>query len=362
LRAGFNDAEAKTNVTIKLRRRIVLVCVLGVLAALILHRVHSFAANRAAKGSEASAYKAAAGPFDTGVDADLVLHDARRNKDLHVKITYPAADGKFPVIVFSHGFGGSQETYASLTEYWAARGYVVIQPTHDDSIAQRKERGEIHGVMQGFSTLGEDISDFAKWRNRARDISFVIDSLEEIERRAPAVAGKMDRGHIGVGGHSFGALTTELIGGLTFTPPGESKPESLADRRVSALLVLSGAGPRQRGVDEQSWESITAPMMLMTGTRDLGVGGLRPEQRIKPYELVRSVHKYAIVLDGGGHMTFTGIPAKMDAEPAVLYETVKMASVAFWDAYLKDSAKAESYLHSPQLVDFSGGKAKLSAQ
>jgi predicted dienelactone hydrolase len=348
--------------TLPFQRRIVFLIVVALLAGIVLRRAFIFAANRATKGAESSAYKAVAGPFDTDIAADIVLHDAQRNKDLHVKVTYPKADGKFPVIVFSHGFGGSKDTYASLTAYWAARGYVVIQPTHDDSIAQRKANGEIHGVMQGFSTLREDISDPAAWRNRTRDVSFAIDSLDEIERRVPGTAGKLDRSHIGVGGHSFGALTTELLGGLTFTPPGASKPESLADRRISALLVLSGAGPRQRGVTESSWENITAPLMLMTGTRDMGVGGLNPDMRIKPYELVHSVHKYAIVLQGGVHMTFTGMPAKTGIEPAVLFETVEAASTAFWDAYLKNSEAAGTYLHSPALVDFSGGKAKLTTE
>jgi predicted dienelactone hydrolase len=344
------------------QRRIVTLIVVMILAAIVLRRAYIFASNRAAKGAESSAYKAVAGPFDTDSAADIVLHDAQRNKDLHVKVTFPKADGKFPVIVFSHGFGGSKDTYASLTAYWAARGYVVIQPTHDDSIAQRKANGEIHGVMQGFSTLREDIADPAAWRNRTRDVSFVIDSLDEIERRVPGTAGKLDRSHVGAGGHSFGALTTELLGGLTFTPPGASKPESLADRRISALLVLSGAGPRQHGVTESSWENITAPLMLMTGTRDMGVGGLNPDMRIKPYELVHSVHKYAIVLQGGVHMTFTGMPAKTGIEPTVLFETVEVASTAFWDAYLKNSEAAGTYLHSPALVDFSGGKAKLTTE
>lgn len=352
--------------TIATRRRIAIISVIALLAAIAFHRAHLFAANRAAnraqKAAESSAYIPATGPFETAEENDLVLRDAQRSKNLHVKITFPSSPGKFPVIIFSHGFGGSKDTYASLTQYWSARGYIVIQPTHDDSIAQRKSTGEIRGPLEGLSTLREDIADPAAWRNRTRDISFTIDSLDEIERRIPAASGKFDRTHIGVGGHSFGALTTELIGGLTFTPTGASHPESLADRRVSALLVLSGAGPRQRGVEESSWQNIDAPLMLMTGTRDMGVAGLRPDQRIKPYQLVRSVHKYAIVLDGGTHMTFTGNPAKSGREPAVLFETVQAATTAFWDAYLKNSEKAESYLHSPALVDFSQGKAKLDAQ
>ena len=100
----------------------------------------------------------------------------------------------------------------------------------------------------------------------------------------------------------------------------------------------------------------------MTGTRDMGVGGLNPDMRIKPYELVHSVHKYAIVLQGGVHMTFTGMPAKTGIEPTVLFETVEVASTAFWDAYLKNSEAAGTYLHSPALVDFSGGKAKLTTE
>jgi predicted dienelactone hydrolase len=50
--------------------------------------------------------------------------------------------GQFPVIVFSHGAGGSGQNYFPLTHYWATHGYVIIQPTHNDSIALRRERGD----------------------------------------------------------------------------------------------------------------------------------------------------------------------------------------------------------------------------
>ena len=84
-----------------LQRRIAILIVVTLLAAIVLRRAYIFAANRAMKGAESSAYKPVAGPFETDGAADIVLHDAQRNKELHVKVSYPKADGKFPVIVFS---------------------------------------------------------------------------------------------------------------------------------------------------------------------------------------------------------------------------------------------------------------------
>jgi hypothetical protein len=70
--------------TLLLRRRIIILSVAALFAALVLHRVYIFAANRADKGSESSAYTALAGPFETASADDLLLHDAQRNKDLRI--------------------------------------------------------------------------------------------------------------------------------------------------------------------------------------------------------------------------------------------------------------------------------------
>ena len=53
-----------------------------------------------------------------------------------VLICYPkdiSADKPEPVIVFSHGLGGSRETYAAYGMHWASYGYVVIFPQHHGS-------------------------------------------------------------------------------------------------------------------------------------------------------------------------------------------------------------------------------------
>src|ERR1700685_27170 len=65
---------------------------------------------------------------------ETTWHDADRNRDVPVKIYYPttapAAAGKLPIIIFSHGLGGSREGYSYLGKYWASHGYISVHLTH----------------------------------------------------------------------------------------------------------------------------------------------------------------------------------------------------------------------------------------
>ena len=55
---------------------------------------------------------------------DFPLRDADRNRDIPLKAYLPEGDGPFPVILFSHGAGGSKDGYAYSNGHWA-RGVVV---------------------------------------------------------------------------------------------------------------------------------------------------------------------------------------------------------------------------------------------
>ena len=159
---------------------------------------------QAAGATKQTVYEPKPGPLQVRIVEKLVLQDAKRKKDLQLRITYPDSGGPFPVIVFSHGAFGSKDNYLPLAEYWAGYGYVILQPTHSDSRAL--------GVRPG------DPQAFQDWQSRPADISFVLDSLEELPTKEPALRGKMDAGRIGVGGHSFGANTAQLVGGAKAFP------------------------------------------------------------------------------------------------------------------------------------------------
>lgn len=63
----------------------------------------------------------------------IVLSAPGRGENLQVRVSAPTNGRNLPIIVFSHGSGSSLEGYGPLVDFWAAHGFVVIQPTHLDS-------------------------------------------------------------------------------------------------------------------------------------------------------------------------------------------------------------------------------------
>ena len=91
-------------------------------------------------------YGPTSGPYKVLTVENIVLHDAARNKNIPIKIYYPAALGRFPVIIFSHGALASKDSYSGLGEYWASYGYVSIHPSHSDSVADLGFRGTLRAT------------------------------------------------------------------------------------------------------------------------------------------------------------------------------------------------------------------------
>ena len=74
--------------------------------------------------------QSAPGPLHATVSADIALDPARADRILPVNVWYPVdpVDAPFPLVVLSHGLGGSVEYLLPLAEVWASRGYVVALP------------------------------------------------------------------------------------------------------------------------------------------------------------------------------------------------------------------------------------------
>jgi predicted dienelactone hydrolase len=58
----------------------------------------------------------------------LSVRDDTRDRDVPIRVYVPPGDDPAPVVLFSHGLGGSRDTSPYLGEHWARRGYVAGNP------------------------------------------------------------------------------------------------------------------------------------------------------------------------------------------------------------------------------------------
>ncbi|MBC8044773.1 MAG: acetylhydrolase [Rhizobacter sp.] len=301
--------------------------------------------------------------FNDGVQVadDLVLRDAARGRDVPLKIYYPPATamggGQMPVILFSHGSGASKEQYEYLGRHWAAQGYVSVHLTHfgsDLSVIKDKPR------LSAMSELREASNDTLNIHARPRDISFVIDSFDEIEKRVPALKGKLSRSQIGVAGHSFGSNTTLLVAGARLYEPDGVK--TFSDARVKAFVALSPQGTGRLGITKDSWQPIAAPVLLMTGTEDKGMdGGEDYLWRLESYNGLSAGNKYLVVIAGATHLTFAGQAPKRSGasiDPAHLAYITRITT-EFWSLYLEPQPDAKTFFTPSAFAAFSNGQATL---
>jgi len=333
-----------------------------------------------------SPYTAPEGVYQVSIADDVTVRDGKRNKELKIKVYAPDAPGRFPLIVFSHGAGGSRESFGPLAHYWAAHGFICIHPSHADALVGGSSAGMSPRGALG-SLLARTLGSPTAWVNRARDISSVIDGLDQVEKGVPSLKGHLDRKRIGVGGHSFGAFTAMLIGGATVDLSAGEKDRTFLDPRVKAILVVSGQGTGQQGLSERSWRKVFIPMMTVTGSEDRGAAGQGPEWKKQPFDFSRPGDKYHLFLEGANHFSFggelaggglaagglgPGVRARLSGGRRVgfgggqlrgqegVFEAMKAGSLAFWNAYLKDDSHAKESLVSNRLAVATQGKATIA--
>ncbi|MFC8260845.1 alpha/beta hydrolase family protein [Streptomyces sp. NPDC057291] len=211
----------------------------------------------------ANEQKIAGAPTTVVSAKPVVLSAPGRGEDLQVRVSAPATGDHLPVIVFSHGFGWSMNGYAPLADFWAARGFVVLQPTHLDS------------RMLGLAA--EDPRTPRIWRFRIEDLTRVLDGLDVLEASVPGLAGRLDHDRIAVAGHSWGAQTASTLLGARVLDSDGVPGEDMSDARVKAgvLLALTGLGDDLTPFAAEnfpfmrpSFDSMTTPALIVAGDND----------------------------------------------------------------------------------------------
>lgn len=270
---------------------------------------------------------------ETAVDRD-------RERELPLRIFLPATSTPAPVIVFSHGLGGTRDTCNYLGSHWAARGYAVVfvqHPGSDDSVWRGAKPGDRMAAMQRAASAQNLVL-------RCGDVTAVLDQLARWNADAQhACHARFDLEHVGMSGHSFGAVTTQAVAGQSLPLTGQK----FLDARIDAALPMSPSSPRAGSV-ERAFAKVAIPWLLMTGTEDTApIGNQDVASRLAVYPaLPTAIDRYELVLFGAEHSAFTerALPGDEQQRNPNHHRAILGLSTAFWDTYLRSDAAARAWL------------------
>jgi len=267
---------------------------------------------------------------------DLMVVDAARRREVPLRVYLPADGSAAPVVLFSHGLGGSRETSAYLGTHWALRGYVAVflqHPESDDAVWREAPAGQRRAALR--KAAGP-----TQFLRRVEDVPAVLDQLERWSRaHGHALAGRLDVGRAGMSGHSFGAVTTQAVS-------GQRAAWMFTDSRIRAAIVMSPSAPR-RGNPRRAFGEVRIPWLLMTGTRDRApIGDVDMESRLAVFPALPAGAKYELVLDGAEHSAFTdrALPGDSAQRKPNHHRAILAISTAFWDAWLRRDPAARAWL------------------
>jgi predicted dienelactone hydrolase len=325
----------------------------------------------------ASRWQAPKGPFQVATIDRHVFRDEARKKDLESTIRFPIrnpvnqaqpADSAFPLIIFSHGMGGSRTAFADLSEFWASHGYIVVHPTHSDSVELQKRANP--DSPRSFLANPRDYTKKVEPADRLADIKFLLDNIDAIEAVDPRLRdgdrGLINRGKIAMAGHSAGAMTTQLaigvqVRGARGLAEGETlrqrtQVRSVGDDRIDLGLIISGQGTTSRMFTDESWLKVPVPTLTITGSEDTSrASDETPQSRRHPFEKSPGQAKggqpaYLLWLEGATHGSYQGKSlTRMLGEGDVpnldaIVRATKVTTLAMLDAYLKEDKQASLLL------------------
>lgn len=290
-------------------------------------------------------------PYKVLLKRGELVDDSRGGRVVPYKIYYPVDHGleRLPVILWSHGFGGNRDGASFLSRFLAGQGYILVHMTHigTDSSLWEGKPGHPWDILREAKISRETTLD------RMYDVPFVLDRLPGLIEECPELAAA-DVSHVGMSGHSFGAMTTQVMAGMKF-PTRADELMDFRDERLCAGILYSPV-PIDHLTDaphDQVYGDIGIPLLHMTGTEDDSpLEGYGYEHRLVIHQYAGHPEQYLQVLEDGDHMVYNGTRGKLAVNPKreEHERDIMLASLAFWDAYLKgdDGAKAwleEQYGH-----------------
>ncbi|NJS37509.1 MAG: acetylhydrolase [Brachymonas sp.] len=230
---------------------------------------------------------------------DLQWTDEKRRREVPARLYLPLDAAKpAPLVIFSHGIGGSREGYSYIGKYLAAQGIAALHVQHVGSDRSLWFGNPIQmvGRLQEAAKESEAV-------DRTKDMRFALDQV----LADPQLSKRLDEQRIAAAGHSYGANTTMLLSGARVQRDG--KALDLADPRIKAAVIISAPPFYGEGDPKSIVGSIRVPSLHITATGDeIKIPGYysSPQDRVAVYEASGAqTSKMLAVFKEGSHSMFT---------------------------------------------------------
>jgi len=274
--------------------------------------------------------------------ADLLAdwHDPARARTVPVRIRLPASAEPAPVVIISHGLGGSRDGLAYLGAGLANAGFIAVHLQH---------HGSDIAVWQGAESvplaMAAAVLDVRNALDRLLDVEFALATLPGVA----ALRGRLDMARAAIAGHSYGAWTVLHLLGERL--PGGDWGLDLPDQRLRAGIALSPFPPIGISPDV-AYARITAPILHITGTQDRGfIEAATPADRTIPYHDIAAPGVLA-VLAGASHASFAGEAAAGPGwnDPTYQVRTAALSVLFLRAVLLRDAAAGTLLLRGAPLA------------
>ncbi|MBB3224104.1 alpha/beta hydrolase family protein [Pseudoduganella umbonata] len=286
----------------------------------------------------------AQGAIFTTLDMDWI--DVPRRRGVPVRLYLPQGVRPVPLVVFSHGIGGSRHGYSWLGQHFAGNGIASLHMQHVGSDSQLWS-GNVFNVVERLRAAARESEAIA----RTQDLRFALDILLGGE-----LGKRIDAGRIVAAGHSYGANTTLLASGAQVLRHG--RPLDLRDERVRAAIVISAPPFYREGELRRILQGVTVPSLHITCTDDvIRIPGYysAAEDRVAVFDATGSARKWLSVFQGGSHSMFTDRGA---AGGRVLNGRVKAAARDLSLAFVRHALEEEA----PGLAEWQRRHAAILAR
>jgi predicted dienelactone hydrolase len=238
------------------------------------------------------------------------------NVELWLPPDFQSGKGPWPLILFSHGFGGCAKQSTFLTAYLAEQGYIVVAPDHKDARTCKSVRAYEMQKDMLDRVPEKPFSQPQQWNegtyvSRRDDMKAALASILS----DPLFKGYVDEDRMGLMGHSLGAYTALGMAGAW---------QSWKDQRFKAVMVL--APYTSPYVMEKTLGDIDIPVMYMSGGRDYDNTETLKRSGNGAYAQTNAP-KHFMELSSGGESSFT------ERDPRY-HDVISKQTLAFFDLYL----------------------------